>query len=396
MMFPLTQAAEGGISRFEMFVNAVAMVSDRIDILFIVAEADLVVNQDEFRLSEQLGRRWGFPVNARFVLSRRARTGFWQHYVAGIFSARSFPDFAHYTGPEQMAAFEQAVGGGHDLVFISSLSMIVPMLAIRRWPKRVFFDLNDVEHLVQSRATLQPPFWPGKLAYLAQVPALFFAEWRAARRSEASFVCSEHDRNSLCRLGFPKSVVAIPNAVVIPCVPAPLTAAPSLLFLGGYNYPPNRIAAARLINAIWPKIKASMPEARLILAGKNPEAIPGFADSPEGVEFTGFVEDLDALYARARVVVCPITTGSGTRLKLLGAAAQGKPMVSTSIGAEGLDFRHQNEILICDGDAGFADACITLLSDDAACQALGNAARAMVAQRYDLKVITASLARIFA
>ncbi len=112
--------------------------------------------------------------------------------------------------------------------------------------------------------------------------------------------------------------------------------APTLLFSCSYSYLPNIQAANYMIEEVFPKVKHKILEAKLIIAGGSPEQIPAYQNQPQDVEFTGFVYDLTGLYARLRVICCPIFSGSGTRLKLLEAGAYGKPIVSTTLGAEGI------------------------------------------------------------
>jgi glycosyltransferase involved in cell wall biosynthesis len=95
------------------------------------------------------------------------------------------------------------------------------------------------------------------------------------------------------------------------------------------------------------------------------------------------VEDLDDLYRKTRVVCVPILSGSGTRVKILEAAAYGKPVVSTSIGAEGLEMNNKIEILIHNDPQGFAAACISLLNDNERCGRIGDAGRSLVKKNYE-------------
>jgi len=101
------------------------------------------------------------------------------------------------------------------------------------------------------------------------------------------------------------------------------------------------------------------------------------------------VENLDMLYRRSRAVCCPLNAGSGTRIKILEAAAYGKPVVSTSIGAEGLDLRNGVELLIRNEPRAFAQACVLLLCESGENLRLGTAARAFVSEHYAKpKVVT--------
>nr|WP_294501232.1 glycosyltransferase family 4 protein [uncultured Rhodopila sp.] len=218
-----------------------------------------------------------------------------------------------------------------------------------------------------------------------QLPALLVAERRAVARSTRAFVCSNADAAHLRHLGFPRQVETVPNAIDVPPAPPGVVAAPSILFLGSYHHPPNIIAAERLIRCIWPRIYARVPAARLLIAGAESERLPSRSAAPPGVEFRGFVDDLATIYAESRLVCTPITTGSGTRLKLLEAAAYARPMVSTRIGAEGLGFRDNHEIMLREDDASLAEVCIALLRDDALCARYGTTARDMVRDRFDVR-----------
>src|SRR6266700_881188 len=124
-------------------------------------------------------------------------------------------------------------------------------------------------------------------------------------------------------------MVTIPNAVAIPATYGIDPTSRSLLLLATYAYGPNIAAAEFLIREVWPLVREACPDAQLIIAGDKPERIPSFASHPPGVDFTGFVDDLDQLYRRVRIVCCPILAGGGTRVKILEAAAHGKAIVST-------------------------------------------------------------------
>jgi glycosyltransferase involved in cell wall biosynthesis len=115
--------------------------------------------------------------------------------------------------------------------------------------------------------------------------------------------------------------------------------------------------------------------------------------SPAGVEFTGIVPDIELLYGRTRVVCCPLTNGGGTRVKLIEAAAYAKPIVSTTMGAEGLAFTDGNNILIRERDADIADACVQLLEDDAQCSTLGAAAYRLATTAYDRQAVKTLIMR---
>jgi glycosyltransferase involved in cell wall biosynthesis len=200
-----------------------------------------------------------------------------------------------------------------------------------------------------------------------------------ARRT---FVCSDKDRTYLKNRWGLKGVVKIPNAVKIPEIQS-ITSEHTMLFLGSYNYKPNIDAVEFLIKKIWPLVRQTIPNATLKIAGTPPNRIPSYREDTPGVEFTGFVTELDELYRKTRVVCAPILSGGGTRVKIIEAAAYGKPIVSTRIGAEGIELRDGIEILLRDDPKSFAEACIGFLKDYALSKQVAMAARSMAVEKYN-------------
>jgi glycosyltransferase involved in cell wall biosynthesis len=185
----------------------------------------------------------------------------------------------------------------------------------------------------------------------------------------------------------------VPNTVALPA-PSDPPPDPVLLFVGHYGHLPNRVGAEFFLDRIWPLIRASRPDARVVLAGARPELVRSHGRPAPGVSFPGYVHDLEALYHRAGMVVCPILSGGGTRVKLVEAAAHGRPAVSTTLGAEGLELREETGLVRRDDPEGFAQACLALLADHSLAVRLGRAARQAVQDRYSRADAVAKLAGI--
>ncbi len=305
----------------------------------------------------------------------------WEQQAPGMVNFFQQRDLVRTSQPEQVQAFEACLSRQPDAVLIHRLRSMCPALLTRQPLPPIFFDLDDIEHIAFLRDIRQPPTRLMTLLYYLHLPALWWGERQAMRLAQQTYVCSQQDRMYLTRQGV-MGVVTIPNAVAMPQVP-PLTAEPTLLLLGAYHYYPNINAANFLIEMVFPHIRQQVPKAQLIIAGKQPENIRSYTRGLSGVEFTGFVDDLAALYRRSRVVCCPILSGGGTRVKLVEAAAYGKPMVSTRIGAEGLEFVDGQAVLLRDDLTSFAAACVELLQNDALCERLGAAARMAAIEHYD-------------
>ena len=133
-------------------------------------------------------------------------------------------------------------------------------------------------------------------------------------------------------------------------------------FVGSYGHPPNVEALAWLIDEIVPAVSAQQPNTRYLVAGRNPpEALVRRA--PASVEFLGFVESLSVFYKQCAVVVAPLRSGGGVKIKVAEALCFGKPVVTTSVGIEGVDVKNGEGVFIADSTSEFVDLVFNLLRD---------------------------------
>jgi glycosyltransferase involved in cell wall biosynthesis len=158
------------------------------------------------------------------------------------------------------------------------------------------------------------------------------------------------------------------------------------------NHPPNEEAALHFIGEVLPLIRARLPKSAVHLVGKHPSPRMR-ALQAEGVFVHGAVPDIRPYFQDAAVVVAPILSGGGTRLKILEAGACGKAIVSTSLGAEGLGLVHGRHLLLADDPAAFAGAVCELLMDAASRGRLGAAVRAATLA-FDWAIIESRIAEI--
>lgn len=351
--------------------------------------ADALATIGDVEVLHYAGRKWFDSGNLASKLGASSKTTVvpmrdvpprWLRAIYALIRPRLFFSLS---GRTQVAAVEACLDRQPDLIFVHRLAAMAPFFRVRSKVPPILFDLDDVEHWVRLRAAFNSSSWLLKIIRFSQVPAIFFAERRAAKLASKTFICSEKDRRYLIKIGMGERVAVVPNAIRMPPAPA-FCSDPTILFLGTYIYYPNVEAAHRLASRIWPLVLTKVPNAKLIIAGMSPQNIPAFHLNPDRTEFTGFVEDLDALYARSRLICCPLINGGGTRLKLIEAASLAKPIVSTAIGSEGLSYEDESEILIRNDDEDIAEACVRLLLDDTLCVQLGNAARKKTQSLYEI------------
>lgn len=388
----------GSYKRLVLHVRALHAVGAAVEIAYYVTDEDVPreasLAEAAVRQGEAESAHWGFPVRVHLIRRRARSFSFRDYYLRGMARAAEQPALAAWAGPGQAGAVG-SIAGGPDLVVTMDLHATCALMRSGVRPRRLIVDMDDVQHLVLWRRCRQKPVAPGKVLALAHIPALVAAERRAAGMAEAMLVCSQEDRDHLVRLGFPR-VQVVPNAVDIPADPPGPGEGASLLFVGSMAHEPNGEAAERMVRRIFPRVLARRPDARLVLAGKGSDALPSRAAGPANVAYLGFVQDLDAVTAGTAVFVCPMVNGGGTRIKLLDAAAQALPIVSTPMGAEGIGFTDGRDALLREDDEGFAAACLELLADPERGRRLGRAAREKIVAEYDAGAVQARLERLFA
>jgi glycosyltransferase involved in cell wall biosynthesis len=222
-------------------------------------------------------------------------------------------------------------------------------------------------------------------------------QWRARRdarlaraeidssigRVSQAFACSDDDAAEVTRRwGLPCAVV--PNGADVDhlaSVPHGPGVPGRLLFTGTMSYPPNAQAARWLVEHVMPIVRARRPDVSLEVVGRDPPTAVRQLAGP-GIAVTGRVPDLATHFAAAAVVVAPLLSGSGTKLKVLEAMAAGRPVVATTIGAEGIDARDGEDLRVADSPAAFADAVLDLLADSSEAARIGRNGRELAARRY--------------
>ncbi len=211
------------------------------------------------------------------------------------------------------------------------------------------------------------------------------AEARNLARVGGIAAVSDDDAGWFRRLAPHAVVDVVPNGVDVQTfTPAALGA--GVVMTGSFTYQPNVDAARRLAHRIWPLVRRDVPTAELRIAGLGSERALRDLAGLAGVTVVGWVDDMRTELLRARVAVAPLDVGGGTRIKILEAFALARPVVATTLGAEGLKVRNDEHLLLRDDDAGFAAAVARLLRDQTWATTLGRNGRALVETMYDWRL----------
>ncbi|TKW76952.1 MAG: glycosyltransferase [Bradyrhizobium icense] len=230
--------------------------------------------------------------------------------------------------------------------------------------------------------------------------------WRKLKREELGtyrdadgvYLCSVADQQRLLAEIPAQQTTVIPNAADVefykPRDSYPQPDGRTLVFFGLMSYMPNIDGAGYFLQEIWPQIAKANPQARCKIIGGSPPASLTSLAGPR-VEFTGFLPDLRPHLAEAAAVVVPLRIGGGTRLKIVEAMAMGKAIVSTSLGAEGIEAVTGRDILIADEPADFAAAVGRLLGEPGLASQIGQSARQLSEQRYAWSAAARALENFF-
>ncbi len=220
------------------------------------------------------------------------------------------------------------------------------------------------------------------------------ARWATFEREQAATaslvtVCSPADRDAL---GAPHAAV-VPNGAHRPPTPAATRRSEeptaTLLFPGQMTYGPNVDGARWFVEEVLPKLRRVRPDAHIRIVGRAAPEVEALG-SVAGVTITGYVDHMDEALAAATAVVVPLRQGSGTRIKILEAWANHLPVVSTTVGAEGLAITDGDDALLADDADAFAAACARVLDDRALRQRLVAHGTKRFEQDFDWRAIRAS------
>jgi glycosyltransferase involved in cell wall biosynthesis len=292
------------------------------------------------------------------------------------------PVSKHDMDPAVMEALEETIRERQiDLVWESGWKMLRYTSRLKGIP--VFGDIQD-EGAVSIRRMVS------KAQGLKRKLRLFRQFWLSKRYQQVYFrhlaacnVVSTEDREAVLHYSPDLHVTAVNNGVDAQSFrPTGVVEEPATLaFHGNISFWPNHQAAAQLIRRVLPLVRQEIPDARLLIIGRDPPPDIAAAAGPD-VEVTGFVDDVGPVLGRATVYACLLFGGAGIKNKILEAWALERAVVATPISLGGLVFEPDGNIVVAEGIEAFAAACVRLMRDPEARRRLGAAGRQTIVDHY--------------
>lgn len=286
--------------------------------------------------------------------------------------------------------------GGYDIVQVEFVQMAALRFGQQKQRRyRTVLDEHNIEFDIVKRTASAEVSAARRLYSAIDWRKLQREERGAWRRFDGVTVTSERDAAIINELEPSTPVTVVPNGADVEHF-SPSAAPPeadTLLFFGAMNYYPNNDGVHYFMEQVFPLIVAKRPSVKLWLVGPAPDDIKAFRGP--NVEVTDFVEAVEPYIDRAAAVVVPLRIGGGTRLKIVEAMAKAKPIISTRIGAEGIDVVSGESALLADDPRAFADHVEAVLSDAELARRLGSAARQLAVDRYSWPALVTGLERLY-
>ena len=297
------------------------------------------------------------------------------HYAARFPSAVPYA-VSKFTSPAARRLIQQwMVQNRFDVMVCDFLSATLTFPARLSTPTALF--QHNVESALWARQALHERDPIKRAVYRIEAYRMDRYEHQAVERFHHVIAVSESDRVLMSRMTDASRITVAPTGVDVSRYREAQNAEadePIVLFLGSMDWEANVDGVEFFHQNIWPRIRDAVPNATFRIVGRNPSArVRRLCDDPS-VQVTGAVPDVVAHLREAAVFVVPLRIGGGTRLKIYEAMAAGRAVVSTTVGAEGLDFENGRDLIVADTPESFANSVVALLRDRAYRQAVAHAA----------------------
>ncbi len=252
---------------------------------------------------------------------------------------------------------------------------------------------HNIESMLMLRRSIAEKSLLSKFYLKIQARRLKKYESKQSPKFNINVVMSEIDQVELKRLAPDTDTVVVPNGVDIEYFTMrDDEQEPAVIYTGGMNMFANRDAVMYFIEHMWPLIRERRSDATFYIIGQSPsEDLLRLAETDKSLRVMGYVDDIRPIVSRSSVYIVPLRVGGGTRLKVLDSLAQGKAVVSTSIGCEGIAVEDGLNIEIEDDDRDFAARVVELINDRGRRKSLGSQARSLIETHYSWESVSVNL-----
>ena len=342
------------------------------------------------RSSEYCSKAWPVP----YVLATRNSIRFWIQTARALFSDLPVVVARKHSRAASSMIEKLLREERFDVVVSDFLSPTINLP-----PSQAFALFEHNVETVLWRRYSESARNPVRRAFFhGQARRMLEFERAACRRAVQVIAVSEVDAAQLRELCGISHVLAIPTGVDADLFARPATPRTGetfdLLFAGSMDWLPNIDGVLWFAHEVLPLIRHRLPRCSLTIAGRRPPASVRALAADSAIRVTGTVDDMRPYFWSAKVAIVPIRIGSGTRLKIYEAMAAGTAVVSTTIGAEGLEVSSPDNIRFGDTPESFASACLELLGDRAMRARQANAALRLVRERFSWEAVAASFEKI--
>ncbi len=335
------------------------------------------------------------PIPVEVELPAKSGIGFYFRLAKNIFSPYPYSVDNHFRPEFKRAIQELLQKENYDLVLCE-------------WTPyaRYVLDRTDIRRIVASH-NIEAQIWVRyasaqssrfRRAYLAsQAVKMERFERKVFGAVEAATAVSESDAETIRGYNHRLPVEVIDNGVDLDYFRSDDDSgglnASGLVFTGSMDWRPNQDAAIFFVRRVLPLLREQYSGISFTIVGRNPSVSVRDLEKVEGVTVTGTVDDVRPYINKASIYVVPLRVGGGSRLKILEALAMRKPVISTTVGAEGLDLRVNEHLLIADEPEDWVEAVGAVLSDREKAKTMGQAGRRLVEQRYGWPALVNKLDR---
>jgi glycosyltransferase involved in cell wall biosynthesis len=348
----------------------------------------------------------------QLVPLKRSRLNEILNLARSFVTVQPFTILRDHRGDMQQLVIDLMLASSFDAIHADQLSMAqYALLALSAQPDRreasrarpkLVLDAHNAYYLIPQRMASVSRNVLLKKFFQFEAKRVAHYEAQTLPRFDHVLTVTENDLASLKQLG--NFAADQPRFTAMPiCIDA---AAPpiarranarGLLLVGGLHWPPNADAARWFARKIFPLIIAQVPDVKLIIVGaRAPQDILALAHAyPGSIEVTGYVDDVQPFIEESAALMVALRMGGGMRVKIIEALQWSLPIVSTTIGCEGLAVTDQQNILIADEPQAFAAAVIKLLNNQSLAARLAENGRQLIAERYDWRKVYQALDAIY-